>query len=66
MILFDSQKRLPIAVKGQALRFQQDIQRFLEDSMYYFEVPSGDLDSSPASTAENQPGISIDCAKFGK
>lgn len=58
MILFDSQKRAPVAVKGRTLRFQQDARRFLDDSMYYFELPVSQLRllMEGASPADGRPG----------
>lgn len=64
MIVFDSQKRAPVAVSGRTLRFQQDIQRFLADSMYYFDLPANQLDDlvteaaapAPASSPYPMPG----------
>lgn len=44
MILFDSQKRISVAVSGRTLRFQQDTQRFLADSAYYFDLTVSHLE----------------------
>lgn len=44
MILFDSQKRIPVAISGRVLRFQQDTQRFLADSAYYFDLTVSQLE----------------------
>lgn len=53
MILFDSQKRASVAVSGRALRLQQDIQRFLADSMYYFDLPASQLEDLLAEASES-------------
>ncbi|HJW25918.1 MAG TPA: hypothetical protein VJ576_13570 [Rhodocyclaceae bacterium] len=58
MIVFDSHRRMPVLVDGRALRFQQDIQRFLADSRYYFELPGAarQLEPDPEALPRRRVG----------